>query len=173
MTQASRGSFRRLLTEEGASAVEFALFAPVLCLALLTTIDLGTALSQRMSLGHVLRSGAQVAMEDPDAGQPAGTDNISDAVKVERILESTAKRNFQTASVDPNDPSYKIGETIELSAERFCACPEAPETAVQCSKVCAGTEPTYIFYRLEASKDFAGVLLRNLPLGVSSQVQVR
>jgi Flp pilus assembly pilin Flp len=147
--------------QSGASAVEFALFAPVLCLALLTTIDLGTALSERMSLGQVLRSGSQVAMEDPGV------------VKVERVLESTAKRNFQTESANPTDNSFVIGNTLDLSAERFCACPEAPDIAVACATTCAGTVPTFIFYRLQASKQFAGVLLRNLPLGASTQVQVR
>jgi pilus assembly protein CpaE len=161
LTALSRSRRSVLAEESGASAVEFALFAPVLCLALLTTIDLGTALSQRMSLGHVLRSGAQVAMEDP------GT------AKVERVLESTAKRNFQTESADPTDNTFVIGDTIELAATRFCTCPEAPETVVACSTTCNGTLPTFIFYKLEGSKTFAGVLLRNLSLGTSTQVQVR
>lgn len=152
---------RFLASQDGASAVEFALFAPVLCLALLTTVDLGTALSQRMSLGHVLRSGAQVAMEDP--GVP----------KVENVLESTAQRNFQTASDDPSALTFVIGDTIELSAERSCACPEEPDTAVICSTTCEGTTPTFIYYDLDASKNFSGILLKNLPLGTSTQVQVR
>jgi pilus assembly protein CpaE len=94
LTALSRSRRSVLAEESGASAVEFALFAPVLCLALLTTIDLGTALSQRMSLGHVLRSGAQVAMEDP------GT------AKVERVLESTAKRNFRPRA--PTRPTIRL-----------------------------------------------------------------
>ena len=158
----SCASFRRLPRgEEGASSVEFALVAPVLCMILLATVDLGSALGERLAMGQVLRSGVQVAMEDP------GEADVRD------LMASTASGNFETATEsDATDPSV-VNDPLTLSVDRFCACPDAPETALECSTVCSGTVPTFIYYEMSAAKNFSGVLLRSVPLRATAQVQVR
>ena len=152
---------RRAAEDGGAAAVEFAMFAPILAFALLATVDLGMALSQRISMDHVLRSGAQFAMEDP------GED------ETQAILEDTAARNFQVAAAESDDTFSMGGDPLALSVDRVCACPDSPETFVACSTVCPGTVPTFIYYRMSAAKDYSGILLRGLPLNASAQVQVR
>jgi pilus assembly protein CpaE len=146
--------------QAGISSVEFALLAPVLCLILLTTVDLGSALTERLGMSQVLRSGAQVAMEDP------GEEEVTD------LMQSAASGNFHTEAEAETDPAL-VSQMLELEVERFCACPDEPETAVTCSTVCTGTVPTFIYYRMSAEKDFSGVLLRGLPLSTAAQVQVR
>jgi Flp pilus assembly protein TadG len=49
----------RRLGEDGVSAVEFALIAPILFLSLLAMVDVGFAIHERMTIDHVLRAGAQ------------------------------------------------------------------------------------------------------------------
>src|ERR1700688_4083501 len=61
------GTWRK--SEKGASAAEFALFAPVLFLALVATVDVGLAEYERMTIDHILRAGAQSAMADQGQGQ--------------------------------------------------------------------------------------------------------
>ena len=147
-------------SESGSSSVEFAILAPVLCFALLGAVDLGTAISERISMSHVVRSAAQVAMEDPGEA------------KVELMMNRAAAQNFNLE--ESSDTTIGTDQNpITLSVDRFCACPEAAESAVSCSTVCTGTVPTYIFYEMSAAKDFAGVLVPSLPLEASAQVQVR
>lgn len=57
------GVLRNLLRDQrGASALETALFAPVLVLGLLGMADVGLAVGVRMELDRVVRSGAQAAL---------------------------------------------------------------------------------------------------------------
>lgn len=145
--------------ESGAASVEFAILAPILCFLLLGAVDLGTAVSQRISMGHLMRSGAQVAMEDP---------GVAD---VKAVLKSTASRNFTVADDLPN--TIEVGNPMDLAVSRVCACPDQPDVAESCSKVCAGEVPTVIYYKMSAAKKFSGVLMRDLPLQADAQVQVR
>ncbi len=64
-------------------------------------------------------------------------------------------------------------DPISLTVSRICACPESPDVAESCSKVCSGTVPTFIFYKMSAAKEFSGILMRGLPLQADAQVQVR
>jgi pilus assembly protein CpaE len=147
--------------EDGASSVEFAILAPILGFLLIGAVDLGSAVSQRISMGHLMRSGAQVAMEDPGAA------------KVESVLMSTASENFTIARASSD--TISVGDDpIKLVVERVCACPDSPEVSEpDCSKVCTGTVPTFIFYKISAAKKFSGVLMRGLPLQADAHVQVR
>ena len=61
------GKWRR--SEAGVSAVEFALFAPILFFALVAAVDVGLAEYERMTIDHVLRAGAQSAMVDQGQDQ--------------------------------------------------------------------------------------------------------
>ncbi|WEJ11989.1 AAA family ATPase [Sinorhizobium prairiense] len=145
-------------SEAGASAVEFALIAPVLALGLVASADLGLAINERMTIDHVLRAGAQAALADPGAAQ------------VQKVLVSTLAQSPRLASATL--PAVK----------RYCACPEnadvAPEAAPQCGTVtCANAKPQFVYYRLAAAKSYRPmslpVVLPVFELGSSMQVQVQ
>ncbi|MDK1385675.1 AAA family ATPase [Sinorhizobium sp. 8-89] len=145
-------------SETGASAVEFALIAPVLALALVAMADLGFAIYERMTLDHALRAGAQAAMADPGATQ------------VYKVMQSTLAK------------SANLANTTVAAVTRYCACPEnadvKPETAPECGKTpCANSAPELIFYRLDAATLYrpmsAPEVLPDFDLNSSIQVEVR
>jgi pilus assembly protein CpaE len=154
--------------ESGAAAVEFALFAPTLVFALLTAVDCGSALQQRLTMDQLLRSGAQVAMTDP------GEQTVTSA------LQSTASKNFSAAPGDlaTGTPSWKLtynvnSDPLSLSVSRYCTCPDNLNATVACSTTCPGTTPTYIYYHLGASKRFSGIVMPAFSLSSRAEVQVR
>ena len=132
-----------LPTERGSSAIEFALLAPVLIVALLGTVDVGRALTEQMALGSLLRTGAQSAMAGGDVS------------KINQVLHAAKD------------------DSISLDVARVCACPENAGTAVDCSTTCAGPASTAIYYHVNAAKTFSGIFLPDIPLSRSLQVQVR
>ena len=135
------------LGEDGVSAVEFALIAPVLFIALLSMVDVGFAIYERMTIDYVLRAGAQAAMDDPADGE------------VLAVLNDTAAKNFAAGQV----PTFTVEHPI-------CECPES--SSVACSATCAGAAATSIFYRLEGTKTYEGIFM-SIDLGPSMRVQVR
>jgi hypothetical protein len=149
---------RRRLGEDGVSAVEFALFAPILFLSLLAMVDLGVAFYERMTIDHVLRAGAQVAMEDP------GKDRVLD------VLKSTAAKNFPLADgAEPDGTKVPIF-TVEYP---ICACPDNNDVAVACSTTCTGPTATSIYYRLVGEKNYDGMIIPQIGLAPTIRVQVR
>ena len=141
---------RPRLGEDGISAVEFALFAPMLFFALLAMVDLGLAIYERMTVDHVLRAGAQEAMEDP------GPDKVLD------VLNTTAEKNF----VAEDAPVFTVDYPV-------CACPNDNEVAVVCSTTCPGPTATSIYYHLRGQKTYEGMIIPQISLGPSVRVQVR
>lgn len=141
-------------SEDGVSAVEFALIAPVLAIALVTMADVGLALNDRMAMDQFLRAGAQAALSDP--GEAA----------VGKILQSAAAQPAGSPSTLVIDPP-----------KRFCACPENaavdPSSAPACSATCAGSAPPYVYYRMSASTTYAGMIVPSIPLRSTLQVQIR
>lgn len=145
-------------SEAGVSAVEFALIAPVLALSLVAMADVGLAITERMTIDHVLRAGAQAAMADPGP------------IQVDKVLQSTLAQSARPANV-----------TL-APVKRYCACPEnadvTPAAAPECGKTpCASSAPQLVYYRLEAAKSYQPMSLPEaLPpfqLSSSMQVQVR
>lgn len=171
MQRPKRGFPRRLLGswwrgDDGVSAVEFALFAPILFFGLVATADLGLALYQRMTIDHVLRAGAQSAMVDPGKAS------------VRNVLASTAAKNF-TVSSQCGDAG---ADALDLCVNRYFACPENPDVEVASSTFCAGSLAPNIYYRLTATKSYEGLFLPisigrfslgALTLASSAQVQIR
>jgi pilus assembly protein CpaE len=152
-----RRAFGALLgCESGASAVEFALVAPAFGLALLAAVDVGMAEHERMSVDHALRAAARTASSDP--GQ----------VQVLAVLVAAGSRNFSVVT-----SGAATAGTLKLTADRFCACPEAPESALACSTTCTGQKPTSIFYGLHGSKLYAGLIIPSIAVASSARVQVR
>lgn len=143
--------------EEGASAVEFALFAPVLAFALVAMADVGLALNERASMDHILRAGSQAAMADPGE------------VKVREVIETTLA-----------EAGAPTGLSVDL-VKRYCACPEdadvAPLSAPDCSTLCTDSAPPFVFYQMDASKTYDAMsvpdILPDFRLGSSAKVQVR
>jgi pilus assembly protein CpaE len=144
--------------------IEFGVLAPVLVFALLTTVDIGLAVHQRMAIDNALRAGAEAAMADLGAS------------KVREIIETVARDQFTLSDPDAEGGDFELSEATPLSVnvERFCACPEARATQVSCStNSCTGSEKSYVYYRLSADKQYNAILLPQLPLDSAVQVQVR
>ena len=149
---------RRVLRDEaGVSAVEFALLAPMLVFAVLAMVDLGMALSERMTIGLVLRAGAQVA-----------TNNVG-VVAITQAVRATAAQKMQLAAVGASGNDTLLALTVS----RFCTCAGAPSLEVVCSTTCTANAPTQIFYALSGQKTYAGLILPRFSLTKSLQVQVR
>lgn len=134
--------------DDGVSSVEFAMFAPMLVFSLLATVDLAFGMTERMKVGHLLRAGAQSAMLDP-----------GEAMVEEAMLVAAGD---DAASAD-----------LTFEAARFCACPEALDTAVTCDTTCTGSKPTFTYYRLTAERPYTGNFLPTLQFSRAIQVQVR
>ncbi|MEB3419099.1 TadE/TadG family type IV pilus assembly protein [Salipiger marinus] len=152
-----RAGTAALRDDRGVSAVEFALIAPMLVLSLLAMTDLGLAISERMTIGHILRAGAQGATHD--IGVSA----------IDQILRTTAAQNMTLATAGTQGDDA----TLALDVGTLCSCAEEPDVAVACSTTCEGGTPTQIFYVLSAQKTYAGLLLPRFLQSKSIQVQVR
>ena len=140
--------------EDGVSAIEFALIAPMLFLSLLAMTDVGLALNDRMTVDHVLRAGAQPAMRD------AGAENVL------AMLEATACQSYtvpvpeEIAACDAPDGA----DPIALQVDRFCICPATETTAEVTDPTCTSTcavEPTR-FYELSAAKTYQPMFLPDM-----------
>jgi pilus assembly protein CpaE len=140
----------RRLGEDGVSAVEFALIAPILFLSLLAMVDVGFAIHERMTIDHVLRAGPQEAMIDPGVAQ------------VLKVLDTTAVTSFPAGADAP------VFEVV-----RECACPEAKDVWVDCLTTCAGPTSTYVYYELSGAKTYLGMLIPEILLRPTVKVQVR
>ncbi len=141
---------------DGVSAVEFALVAPVLVLALVSSTDIGLAEYQHMTIGHILRAGAQSAMSDPGQAQVLST------------LQNTATKNFTLGTGGSVSSS-----ALTVNVVRFCACAAAPDTSVACSTTCSGSVATEIFYTLSASIVYRGMVMPSMTFAPVLKVQVR
>jgi pilus assembly protein CpaE len=148
------GNWRR--SEDGVSAIEFALLAPVLFFALVAAVDVGLAEYERMTIDHVLRAGAQSAMADPGQAQ------------VLNVAQNTASKNFTIST-----QSGISATALNVDVQRFCACPNSTGTAVACSTICAGSAPPFIYYRLTGTKLHNGMVMPAMTLTGSVEVQVR
>jgi pilus assembly protein CpaE len=155
----SRATLRACLRDEGGlSATEFALLAPVLVFSLLAMVDIGLAVYERMTIDAVLRAGAQSAMADPGKDQ------------VLKVLQTSAAKHFTLSG----SSAVTAGrESLTLTAERYCSCRESPDLVVPCSSVCASSLTTFTFYRLTGSKQFGSIVLQQIALNSTVQVQVR
>lgn len=156
-----------LRNESGASAIEFGVLAPILLFALLTTVDIGFAVHERMEIDNALRAGAEAAMSDLGI------------VKVRQIVQTVAEDHFTIAPEgDGDDFSLTTTTPLSVDVDRYCACPEAMRSPVNCSGDggggCGddGAKP-YVYYRLEARKQYKAVLLPSLSLDSTVQVQAQ
>ena len=151
-------SFRRFADDRsGASAVEFALGAPVLLLGLIIVTDLGLAVNERMNLDQSLRQGAQFAMGD-----------VSSETDLEKLVSAASTGSYGEQQGDVTNSDAPI-----VDVTRSCACPDAPTVEVACTTVCTGDLPPSIYYDFTAQKTHAAIFLPDMTLKSSITVQVR
>jgi len=146
--------FRR--DDKGVAAMEFGLVAPILFFGLLSAVDLGLAVNERMEVNHVLRAGAEAAT------------NKSDEATVLAIMAATASQNM-TPSIDGQGGAGDLNLTVD----RYCACPDATEVSVTCSTICTGNVPTYVYYQIDGRKTYTGMFIPNISFAPSMRVQIR
>jgi pilus assembly protein CpaE len=154
--QSAKRHFRRLrrfrFGDDGVSAVEFALFAPMLLISLLAMVDIGFAIYERMTIDHVLRAGAQEAMSNQGKS------------RVLAVLNATAAKSFPPADM----PVFKVNHLYDPR----CECPNSHGVPVACATTCPGPSATSIFYDLEGEKTYKGIFI-SIDLASSVEVQVR
>ena len=132
---------------DGVSAIEFALLAPVLIFAAAATLDLGLAAYERMTMDRLLRGGAQAAMADPGEAQ------------VQDVIEASAEDDFAP------------GQEFTLMVDRYCVCPD--DTLIVCTSTCSDGSAPDAFYRLEAVRTYEGLVLPAFELEAQAKVQIR
>lgn len=132
----------------GSASVEFAIIAPVLVLAVLSTADIGLAIHEAFEIDQALRNGAEAALSDPGE------------VRVEAVLAAVENTGAGQSSTT-------------WSVDRYCACPDAPDTPTGCSTTCGGSRPTAIFYDIEGVRAYPGIFLPARDLARAASVQVR
>ena len=156
VTRVAAAGFHRLRAlrrgEQGVSAIEFALIAPLLFFSLLAMTDVGFALHDRIRIDHVLRSGAQPAMRDAGESYVLAT------------LQATANESYTVA--DTGGP-----DTLALQVNRYCICPSTGAADPTCTSTCP--EAPTRFYNLSASKSYQGIFLPEIAFAPSVLVQVR
>lgn len=151
-----------LRDQNGVSALEFALFAPLVLLGSLSVADLALLAYQRMAIDQTLRAGAQQAMLDKSTS--------SAAEDVMAVLNLAAAENFavgSTTSINGKPP-------LILKASRYCVCPDAVDGPHEdCSKICPGSKATLAFYSISAESRSSSMLLPNVRFEPQIRVQVR
>ena len=140
--------FHRRERCEGSASVEFAIIAPVLVLAVLSTADIGLAVHESFEVDQTLRNGAEAALRD--MGE-AGLKSV-------------------LAAVDEDGSGHA---NTTWSVTRYCACPETSGNPTSCSTTCGGSQPTAIFYDLKGVRAYPGIIMPARNLTRSASVQVR
>lgn len=141
---AGMGYVRRLLgNEDGVSAIEFALLAPILIGGFLLMVDTGRAVGARMEMDRNVRAGAQAAMS-----------LNNDMEAIERIVLASAG--------SPED--------LEVEAKMTCSCAGA---AAGCAAPCATGEAPSVFVEIGASRSFSGLLISAMTLDSGTRVRIR
>ena len=146
--------FRR--DDKGVAAMEFGLIAPILFFGLLSAIDVGLAVNERMDVNHVLRAGAEAAI------------NSSDEDVVLAVMAATGGQNMTVST----NGQGAAGD-LSVSVDQYCACPNATEVAVSCTTICPGSVPTYVYYQIDGSKTYTGMFIPNISFAPSMRVQIR
>jgi Flp pilus assembly protein TadG len=121
----------RLLAQatDGVAAVEFAIGAPLLILAMIAMVDTGMMETTRMEMDRNVRAGAQAAMS-----------LNNDPAAIETIVLASAG--------DPED--------LTVAATMTCACSDAPAS---CSAPCDTGEAPSVFFDISAERPFSGILV--------------
>lgn len=139
--------------QSGASAVEFALIAPLIFFSLLAMVDVGFAVNDRMYVDQILRSGGQPAMRD----------------RGEAIVEETLKR--AACKGGETYPNCTNIAKMTFAVDRYCVCPVTEVTDPTCTDTCEIRPQT--FYKVSATKTYEGIFLPQFNFVPSKIVEVR
>lgn len=138
---------RRAGGSSGSATLEFAVIAPVLILAVLSTADIGLAINQALRIDQSIRNAAQVALDDPGATAVCAA----------------------LATIDPNGGRC----FTDWDVQRFHACSASPDLRVAPSAICADNRPASVFYQISGTRTHAGILLPNRDMERSVVVLVQ
>jgi pilus assembly protein CpaE len=127
----------------GASALEFAIFAPLLVFSLLAMADVGIGIATRMELDRIVRSGAQAAIS-----------LNNDAAAIRSIVLAS--------SATPT--------SLEVDVEQVCSC---AEIAASCTALCAGGAAPSVYYGIEAERPYAGLFFGERQIVSSTRIKIR
>lgn len=154
--------FRR--RQDGVSAVEFALVAPIILLLLAAAVDFGSVVMTRMQIEDAAQSAMTYAMGQ---GQPLEAANAATlAGNVERILVSRLGSDVNL-QIDVNHGAVKTyadatsSKSGNSALAASCYCPTMSSagmqwnTALACSKPCTGGGGSGKFVYLRISKPFS------------------
>ena len=136
---------RLAASEDGPSAVEFALISAILVPLMLGLVDYGLAEFKKMELVGAVRSGAQYTLLK-------GYDSDT----VESIIGDAT-------NIDSND--------LTISSSEFCECLDGTSIAA-CGDSCDDGESNQKFVTITASYDFTPIILPNT-ITISESTTVR
>lgn len=151
MRRALRGAERLWTDRTGASVVEIGLIAPMIVAGLLSMVDLGRAVNERLAIENLLQAGARVAISDP------GAEAVKDAI----------------ALVDAGSVRMAQPGALTFDVQRYCACMDDTDTPRDCDVTCVGSSSTAIFYRLTSATTYDGMLLPPIRLGSETRIRIR
>lgn len=124
-------------TDDGAAAIEFALIAPVLLLAIAGMVEVGLIVSEKQKLQGIVREAA------------AGAVLAIEKSQVQSILDAAAA----TAGTTVNGEAFIAEPVVQI-----CLCPSETynpasyDEATSCDRTC-GTDDLSISYEITASVD--------------------
>jgi pilus assembly protein CpaE len=132
---------------KGVSALEFALFAPILCLGLLAMIDVGMSVALRMDLDRSVRSGAQAAI----------------------TLDNPAPEIAAIIRISAGEP-----EDLHVDVDQTCFCRvEQALVATTCGLFCSTGEEPSVFFAITATRPYSGAIFGERTIASDTRVQVR
>lgn len=129
--------------QSGASAIEFAILAPLLIFGLLGMADIGLGIGTRMELDRIVRSGAQAAIS---------LNNDAAAIRA-LVLASSATQ-----------------AGLDVEVDKLCTC---GELAATCTALCSDGAAPSVYFGIEAERPYAGILFGERPVVSSTRIKIR
>jgi len=130
---------RRLGAERGTSAIEFALFAPLLAMIVVSVVEIGFAIRQQMQAQDAAAAGALYA----------------------------AKNGWDLAAIEAAVANAKPGSGLVAtpSPVLFCGCPTSTQVvATTCGTTCVDGSTARSYVRVSASASRQSFVVTDLPL---------
>jgi Flp pilus assembly protein TadG len=149
----AQSSWQRLWrTEDGVSAIEFALIGGALSLLLLGVFDFGMAYWQKVQVGDAARAGADYAER-----------NSYDSTRIQNAVANATTLSGVQATPAPS---------------QFCGCPDVGSgiSSVSCSATCSDGSTAGTFVTVNARISYATIFAWpgvSSPMTLTSRVTVR
>ena len=140
--------------DSGMAAAEFGMMLPVFGFGLLSMLDVGLAINERMKLDQAVRSGAQLVM--------SGVEDVT-------ALENAVLRSGDRDGSENGTPTISTAG-YSLSISRTCEC---GGTSGSCTSLCGDDTPPSVFYNFAASKTMQTILIPEFDVDSSLRIQVR